>query len=96
MRMAELESNTAATVVARLFNAEATLPGGEVVPVIFDRPYGEAFDGDAGGNVPRAVGRTSDLADAARGTLLTIGATAYQVTANEPDGTGVTTLRLRT
>lgn len=44
---------------------------------------------------PQIVGRTSDLASATSSSVITRGALAYGVAAIEPDGTGMTTIRLR-
>lgn len=77
------------------FAVLATLPGGEVVQVLFDRPYGESFDGQAAGYSPRAMGRTEDLAALAYGAVVVIDGQSWTVTSIQPDGHGVTTLKLR-
>lgn len=73
------------------FGVDATLNG---VPVrgIFDDAYGEAFGGMVSGSGP--MFRLASSSNAARGQSLIIGAVTYAVTGVEPDGTGLTTLRL--
>lgn len=77
------------------FSVPATLPGGAVVQVIFEAPHTSLFDGEAEGVQPRATGRTVDLAALAYGAVITVQGTAYTVTANQPDGTGISMLKLR-
>lgn len=77
------------------FAVPATLPGGAVVSVLFDRPYGESFDGQVAGYSPRAMGRTEDLAALTYGDVVVIDGQSWSVTSTQPDGHGVTTLKLR-
>lgn len=77
------------------FSVPATLAGGAVVQVIFDKAHASLFDGEAEGVAPRATGRTADLGALAYNAAITVQGTAYVVVANQPDGTGITTLKLR-
>lgn len=77
------------------FAVLATLPGGEVVQVLFDRPYAESFDGQTSGYSPRAIGRTEDLAALVYESVVVIDGQSWTVTSTQPDGHGVTTLKLR-
>lgn len=74
------------------FGVDATVDG-EIVRVIFDNGFAERLG--IGGSAPVAVGVTDDLASVVAGTAISIGATHYTVTAVEPDGTGMTLLRLQ-
>lgn len=83
------------------FGVDATFtPSGgsaTTVKVIFDKDFQEA---DAGGSitfaieVPRALGRTSELGSAAEGDALVIDGVDYQILVVMPDGQGMTELRL--
>jgi hypothetical protein len=75
------------------FAVDATL-GGVDVRVIFDAAYLEPLGNMVEGVGPVATIATADAASAAHGTNLVIGATTYKVRGIEPDGTGVTLLRL--
>jgi hypothetical protein len=77
------------------FAVDATL-GATAVRGIFDAAYSEPLGNVVEGNSPVFMLPTadSDAAGAAHGTTLVIGATTYKVRGIEPDGTGVTLLRL--
>lgn len=75
------------------FAVNATLDG-EAVRVILDNGYSTGFDAAMGGSMPHAMVPTADAESAAAGSVLLVGSTRYTVSAVEPDGTGVTTLRL--
>lgn len=70
---------------------------GSSVKVIHDKDFQEA---DAGGSItfaieiPRALGKTSDFANAAEGDTLVIDGTTYVILVVMPDGQGMTELRL--
>jgi hypothetical protein len=89
---AAIEAATAASGVAAISNATATI-GALLIPVIFDAAYAAEFG--IAGSSPVASGTTEDLESVAAGDAITIGATGYTVTAVEPDGTGMTLLRLQ-
>jgi len=72
------------------FGVLATLNGAPVRG-IFDAAYGEAF-GLASGNSP--VFRLASSVAVAEGNPLIVNAITYLVVGIEPDGTGLTTLRL--
>ena len=62
------------------------------VKVIFDNAYVDAFG--VASLAPVALLRTEDTGSAAYGATLTVAGVDYRVTAVEPDGTGMTRLRL--
>ena len=65
------------------------------INVIFDNGFFEVL-GDDGvdSSSPFCVGVSSDLADAARNSMVEIGNDIYKVVTVQPDGTGITTLIL--
>ena len=79
--------------------ATYTPSGGQAstVTVIVDTDFQEA---DAGGSItfaieiPRALGKTADFANAAEGDTLVISGTTYVILVVMPDGQGMTELRL--
>ena len=73
------------------FGVTATLAGADVRG-IFDDAYGEAFGGLVAGSGP--MFRLPSSIAATRGDSLVLGATTYTVVGIEPDGTGMTLLRL--
>jgi len=78
------------------FAVSALLNGVTTVNVIFDKEYFEGGAGFAGvqSNQPKALGKTSDFSSVVHGHTLVISGTTYNVVGVEPDGTGMTTLRL--
>lgn len=73
------------------FGVDATL-NGEAVRGLFDRAYGEAFGGLVAGNSP--VFRLPSEISAGDGDALVIASVNYLVVGVEPDGAGMTLLRL--
>jgi hypothetical protein len=69
--------------------------GSATVNGIFDKAYADPL-GLVEGTAPVFVCRTADVPTAAHGQTFTINAVAYTVCGVEPDGTGVTLLRLTT
>ncbi len=65
---------------------------GSAVRGVFDNGY-EVFNGIAAGSAPTLF-LSSLEASAAVGDPVTIGSQSFRVTAVEPDGTGITRLRL--
>lgn len=63
--------------------------------VIFDSSYFDPL-GQFEGAQPMAWAPTADMATVAQGDTLAIGGTTYTVVEVQPDGTGVTAVRLRT
>lgn len=59
---------------------------------IFDNAFGIAFGGMIDGSGPMV--RLPSSVDAARGNLVVIASKQYVITGIEPDGTGLTVLRL--
>jgi hypothetical protein len=73
--------------------AEQATVGGTVISVIFDDEYGEALG--VSGTSPAIWCKSSDVAAVAVGAAVTVGGGSYTVAGIEPDGTGVTVLRLQ-
>lgn len=74
------------------FAADATLDGAAVRGV-FDNGFASAMD--IAGTAPSLLLPSSSAASAAAGQTLVVGGVSYTVTGVEPDGTGMTLLRLR-
>ncbi len=92
---AALETRLNSAVLRRLANAEGTLAG---VPVsgIFRSPYQvDELTGGVVGSVPEFELASSAVPPAVVGQPLVIGAVTWKVVESMPDGTGLTTLRLR-
>lgn len=73
------------------FGVDATL-NGVTVRGIFDDAYGEAFGGLVAGSGP--MFRLLSSVPVSRGAALVHGASTYTVVGIEPDGTGISVLRL--
>lgn len=73
------------------FGVDATL-NGEAVRVIFDAAYVDPLGVESSG--PVATLPTADAATVAHGQTLIVSGTTYKVRGVEPDGTGITLLRL--
>lgn len=83
--------------IAAFFNTDdfavsATLNGAAVTG-IFDNGYFEPF-GEVEGRQPTFTLPTSSASSTVHGHVLAIGSATYKVRGVEPDGTGVTVLRL--
>lgn len=90
---AAIEAATAASAVAALSNATMVL-GGSSVAVIFDAAYLDTFGIVADTSISVAA-VTSAVTAAAVGGTVTIGAVTYTIAEIQPDGTGMTRLRLK-
>lgn len=75
------------------FGIDATV-GGAAVVGIFDRQYLTEM-GFVAGSSPVLLCISAEVSSAGEGTAVTIGAASYTVTVPEPDGTGLTLLRLQ-
>lgn len=75
-----------------VFAVSATVAG-TVISVMFDAEYGEALG--VSGTSPAIWCKSSDVAAVAVGAAVTVGGGSYTVAGIEPDGTGVTVLRLQ-
>ena len=73
------------------FGVDVTLAGASVRG-IFDDAYGESFGGLVAGSGP--MFRLPSSIAVTRGAALVHGATTYNVVGIEPDGTGMSVLRL--
>lgn len=80
--------DVAGFAVAALYQGVTTVDG------IFDADYAEPLGNIAEGRSPVFIYRSADLPSVAHGHTLVINATTYLVRGVEPDGTGVTLLRL--
>lgn len=74
------------------FVVPASLAGGPTIYVHFDNAYVDAL-GVASAS-PAATCKSADVASAAQGSALTVDGAAYVVQSIEPDGAGITVLRL--
>lgn len=74
------------------FVVPASLSAGPTIYVHFDNAYVDAL-GVASAS-PAATCKSTDVAGAAQGSALTVDGTAYVVQSVEPDGAGITVLRL--
>lgn len=74
------------------FGVDATI-GAATVRGIFDADYGEGF-GIVGGTQPVFRCASADVAAVSEGTAITINSVAYTARAVEPDGSGITLIRL--
>jgi hypothetical protein len=75
------------------FAEVGTLSSGVSIRGVFNNGYADQLQ--MAGTEPIFTGRTSDMTGIASGTAISIGGTAYTVTGNEADGTGVSMLVLR-
>jgi hypothetical protein len=73
--------------------AVSAMVGGTVMSVVFDDEYGEALG--VNGTSPAIWCKSSDVASVAVGAAVTVGGGSYTVAGIEPDGTGVTKIRLQ-
>ncbi|MGH6625145.1 MAG: head-tail joining protein [Burkholderiaceae bacterium] len=92
---AALEARLNSAVFKRLPNADATLAG---LPVsgIFDNAYQlDELSGGVAGSAPEFDLLSSSVPANVQGLLLVVNGTTYKVVEPMPDGTGMTTLRLR-
>ena len=91
--MTSLSSDTGAFFSeADGFTVAAALNGGAELQVLFDNGYLDALD--VASAAPSATCRTADVVAAVQGDTLTVDGTDYTVRSVEPDGAGVTVLRL--
>ena len=74
------------------YAVDATLDGA-AVRGIFDNGFVSALD--IAGSAPSILLPSSSAASAAAGQTVVVGGASYTVTAIEPDGTGMTLLRLQ-
>jgi hypothetical protein len=74
------------------FGVPATV-GGVAVTAIFDNNYAEALGYTAGAK-PMLLLATAGVPDVAAGDAVVVGSVSYTVAGIEPDGTGLTVLRL--
>lgn len=68
--------------------------GGVSVRGILDQGYYEPLGGFVAGNQPTFTCATAEVLNIPQGTSVTVRGVAYKVRGIEPDGTGVTLLRL--
>ena len=79
--------------LAAVADTEMRISGvSEPVMVAFQAAFASPLDVASVGPAARAC--SEDVEDVAQGTTVTIDGTRYQVVGNEPDGTGLTVLRL--
>lgn len=90
---AAIETATATSAVAALANVTATIGAVSGVEGIFDKDYAETFGISGAAPALRIISTAAP--SAAVGDAVTLGAVSYTITAIEPDGTGMTLLRLQ-
>lgn len=76
--------------------AVSAVYNGVSIDVIFEAAYFEENMGSVGfqGSAPMVTALTIDVPNAAHGETLVINGVTYKVASVEPDGTGITVLRL--
>lgn len=90
---AAIETATAANAVAALANVTAVVDG-VTVNGIFDNDFLIAL-GVTAGTGPVLLCAAADITSAAQGDTVVVGGISYTITSLEPDGTGMTLLRLQ-
>lgn len=78
----------------RDFGTSVTLPSAAVITGIFDADYVAVGDMAVESSGPALTCRSADVSGLSLGQSVTISAQAYTVRSIQPDGTGVTVLRL--
>lgn len=76
------------------FAVQATV-GAESFPVIFDNGYQSGLAGLVESTGPSCQAQTAHVPAVVQGTSITIDGASFTVIGVEPDGTGITLLRLR-
>ena len=76
------------------FGVAVTLPDQTEIAGLFDEEYVGVGDIPIESSGPAVTCRTSDLSDVTHGASLVIEAITYTIRAVQPDGTGITVLRL--
>lgn len=90
---AALEARLNAAAIAQLSNAVATI-GAASVSGVFDSAYGESLNGMVAGFVPAFTCASADVAGVAKNTAVSVNGVSYLVEEINPDGTGITVLKL--
>lgn len=81
-------------VVGKLCANVVSVSGVEI-DALFDKAYLGALSGLVESTGPQCIAKTSDVAAVVQGSTITIDGTAYTVTGVQADGTGISTLQLR-
>lgn len=87
-------ANQAVTIVQATATHIATLNGAAQVAIVFERDYIDALGVASTAPVAIVADRALPELGASEGDALDVGGTPYTVVAVEPDGTGMTILRL--
>ena len=91
---AELEAHANAAVLNQLSNVQVII-GGATVTGIFRRPSAEVNFGSGAADTSLSVTvASSAVMDEPVGNLVVVAGVPYQITADAPDGTGLTKLTL--
>lgn len=91
---AELEAHANAAVLNQLSNVQVII-GATTVTGIFRRPSAEVnFGSGAADTSPTVTVASSAVMDAPVGNLVVVAGVPYEITADAPDGTGLTKLSL--
>lgn len=89
---AAMEARINAVALAALANATATISGVEF-DVIFRNSYGEVL-GFIGGGSPQIACASADVSGVAKGWAVSVDGISYIIAEIDPDGTGITVLKL--
>lgn len=91
---ATIEARLNARALSRLCNRMVSIGGGQPTQAIFDRAHEDALE--MSGPAPILRLSTAACANVVEGvTTVPVDATTYTIARHEPDGTGVSILRLR-
>ena len=90
MTFASLQARVNTAIAAKL--TDVATVAGLSVNGIFRNGYAESFDID--GAQPSLTCLSADVSTAVRGTAVVVNAVSYTVSGIEPDGTGMTKLKL--
>ena len=89
--MDQMEDDLDGMFATDVFAEEARI-GVRTLDVIFDAEYGESFD--VAGTSPAIWCRSRDVAALTPGTTIVVRKKKYAASSVEPDGTGITVVRL--
>ncbi len=88
----QMEDDLDGMLDLEVFAEQATV-GGTVISAIFDAEYGEALW--VSGTSPAIWCKSSDVDEVEVGDAVTVSGGSYAVAGIEPDGTGLTVLKLQ-
>lgn len=92
---AAIEASLAVVPLAAVANATLTWGASSSADGVFNTPSSTLLGDYIQSTDPSFTGRTAQIGAIALGTSVTVSATGYTVTRNEPDGSGITVLTLQ-